>query len=126
MRAVLVLTLVAGLGLGLGLYVTAGRAAGPIITIEAPTSLVGRESTFAATIEAPNNALNAVNAVIAQGGRSYALFSLDDHLMGIKRLLAFDADTVVVLRDAASSSRSGCYLDRRMVAVRGIEPRSHG
>ena len=76
-RAFLVLTLVAGLGLGLGLYVTAGRAAGPAITIEAPTSLVGRESTFEATIEAPNNELNTVTAFVEQDGQRYALFSLD-------------------------------------------------
>ncbi len=119
-RAVLVLTLVAGLGLGLGLYVTAGRAAGPIITIEAPTSLVGRESTFAATIEAPDNALNAVNAVIEQDGRRYTLFSLDQP--GDGQMSQAGADRVRVRRQFDRRSHPNLVAGEARILVTATRP----
>ena len=73
----LVLALVAIVGLGGGLYVSAGRIDGPIIDILQPVRLVGRASTFEATVEAPEGNLTSLEAVIEQGDQRLSLFSLD-------------------------------------------------
>ena len=89
-RVWLVLALVAVLGVGGGLYVSAGRADGPVIDIVEPTRLVGRASTFEATVEAPGGNLTSLDAVIQQGDQRFPLFSLDQLRDGAIRQDASD------------------------------------
>lgn len=76
-RAIVLITLVIAVGLGAGLWVAAGRADGPTIEVISPVGLVGRSAQFAATVEAPQAELVALEAVIAQDSAVFPLFSLD-------------------------------------------------
>ena len=95
------LALVVLLGTGGALYVSAGRADGPVIDIVQPTRLVGRASTFEATVEAPEGNLISLDAVIEQGDLRLPLFSLDQ---------LSDGD---IRQDAANRVRVTRHFDRR-------------
>ena len=97
----LVLALVALLGTGGALYVSAGRADGPVIDIVQPARLVGRASTFEATVEAPEGNLISLDAVIEQGDLRLPLFSLDQLGEGDIR------------QDASNRVRITRHFDRR-------------
>ena len=75
-RLVSALLVLASIALVSGLYIDAGRSSGPDITIHQPTDLIGRTTSFDASIDATDGVLTAVTAVIEQGDSTLPLFSL--------------------------------------------------
>jgi murein DD-endopeptidase MepM/ murein hydrolase activator NlpD len=65
------LVLIAG-----GIYLVAGRAAGPEITIDQPARLVGQETPLSVGVTAPEGNLIRLDVVIEQGELRHPLFSL--------------------------------------------------
>ena len=63
--------------LATAVWVSAGRADGPTIEIAEPNRFIGRSATFEATVDAPDGALTALDAVVEQDGARYPLYSLD-------------------------------------------------
>ena len=55
----------------------AGRAAAPVITINAPKTSIGLQTPLDVTIETPGGRLARIEIRLEQGGRTSALFSLD-------------------------------------------------
>lgn len=62
---------------GAGLYVAAGRAAPPQLTINKPDRVVGQVSSVDVTAEAPNARFTALTISVEQNGRTFPLFTLD-------------------------------------------------
>jgi murein DD-endopeptidase MepM/ murein hydrolase activator NlpD len=60
-----------------GLYVAAGRAAPPHLTITKPDRFVGQVSTLDVTAEAPDARFTALTIRVEQNGRAIPLFTLD-------------------------------------------------
>ncbi len=60
-----------------GLYVTAGRAAPPSITIDRPGGVVGQRSELQVSVDAPAGTLTALAIALEQNGNVVSLFSLD-------------------------------------------------
>lgn len=60
-----------------GLYVAAGRAAPPVLTIDKPERLIGQTGTVEVTAGVPRDRLTALTVTLEQSGRSIPLFSLD-------------------------------------------------
>ena len=120
----LVLTLVALVGLGGGFYAAAGRAAGPVIEIVQPTTLVGRASTFEATVEAPEGNLTALEAVIEQGDHRLSLFSLERLDQGEIRQDA--ANRVRVTRQFDRQSHPELVAGQARVVVTATRPVLYG
>ncbi len=119
-RVWLVLALVAVLGVGGALYVSAGRADGPVIDIVEPTRLVGRASTFEATVEAPGGNLTSLDAVIQQGDQRFPLFSLDQLRDGAIRQDA--SDRVRVTRQFDRSSHPELVAGEARIIVSATRP----
>ena len=63
--------------LATAVWVSAGRADGPTIEIAEPSRFIGRSASFEATVDAPDGALTALDAVVEQDGARYPLYSLD-------------------------------------------------
>ena len=74
-RLVVALLLLAALALGAGVYVSAGRAVGPVIEILQPSRFIGRTARFEASIDATDGVLIDVTAMIEQGGVTVPLYS---------------------------------------------------
>ena len=77
-RLVAALLGLAVIAFGTGVYLSAGRAPGPVIEIHQPTRLIGRTARFEASIDATDGVLVNITAVIEQGGVSVPLFSLSE------------------------------------------------
>lgn len=119
-RALLILLLVASVGLGGGLYVAASRAQGPVIDITSPGPLVGRESTFEATVETPDNELNALDAFIEQDGERYPLFSLTGTGQG--QISQAGVDRVRVRRQFDRQSHGELVAGEARIVVTATRP----
>lgn len=120
MIRVLVLAVIAVLAAGAGLFVAGGRAAGPSLEIVRPADLVGRSATLEFVIETPDGALNAVEAVIEQGGQIYPLFSLDRPTDGEVRQEA--SDVVWVSRQFDRTSHPDLTAGEATIAVSATRP----
>ena len=73
LAALLVLALLA---LGI-MYIAAGRAAPPRLTIDKPDRVVGQTGSVDVTAEVPNGRLTALAITLEQNGRSVPLYTLD-------------------------------------------------
>src|SRR3954465_8675681 len=71
------LVLVALLAFGI-LYLVAGRAAPPHLTIDKPDRVVGQVGAVEVTAEAPNARFTALTITLEQNGKSYPLYALDN------------------------------------------------
>jgi len=60
------------------LYVAAGRAAPPRLTIDKPDRVVGQAATLEVTAEAPNARFTKLQIAVEQNGKSYPLYALDN------------------------------------------------
>src|SRR4051812_7012809 len=60
-----------------GLYVAAGRATPPRLTIDQPGRFVGQSGALDVTAEAPNAVLSALTITLEQNGKQVPLFTLD-------------------------------------------------
>src|SRR3954469_18504608 len=69
------LVLVALLAFGI-LYLVAGRAAPPHLTIDTPDRVVGQSGAVEVTAEAPNARFTALTITLEQNGKSYPLYAL--------------------------------------------------
>lgn len=71
----------------------AGRAAGPAITVESPTGLIGQRSALQLVVYAPGGDLTSLDVVLEQGGQSAVLGGLAG---GEALTVAQEADAVRV------------------------------
>src|SRR3954468_8793521 len=70
------LLIVAALAFGI-LYLAAGRAAPPQLTIDKPDRMVGQTGAVEVTGQAPNARFTALTITLEQNGKSYPLYALD-------------------------------------------------
>ncbi len=119
-RSALVLLLVATIGLGAGLFVAAGRASGPALEIIQPTRLVGRSATLEFLVETPNGALDSLEAIIEQDGRSYLVFSLDRPTEG--KVYQEATDVIRVIRRFDRTSHPELTAGEATIVVSATRP----
>jgi murein DD-endopeptidase MepM/ murein hydrolase activator NlpD len=75
MRTLLALTLVLLVLTG-GVYLAAGRASGPEITVDQPVRLVGQDTPLNVGVRTPDGNLTRLDVVIEQGEGRFPLFSM--------------------------------------------------
>src|SRR5947199_1858651 len=88
---IVVLLLVFGI-----LYVAAGRAAPPALTIDKPDRFVGQVSSVDVTAEAPNARFTTLKIALEQNGKTVPLFALDPaaNLAGSTTITQIDRNRV--------------------------------
>lgn len=97
LRYVLLFAVLAAAAAGLA-YVLAGRAAPPLIAIDRPAKLLGRQGTLELTVETPGARLSGLDIVMEQGDRRFPLFQ-------IERLDAGGAHPAVVTQETEDRVR---------------------
>src|SRR5262245_25465363 len=94
--------LVAAMLVAGGLYVAAGRGAPPTLSIDRPSTAVGREGQLQVTAAAPGGRFTALTIALEQNGRTIPLFSLDAPQSAVVTQL--DGDRLQIARPLGKAS----------------------